>query len=320
MIDDPRWDPEMRAARLQMDAAAAKFPPVQLAEPLQAQRAVNDALQLAWARGGPVMEMAEDLWISARGRRVLCRLNRPAGPPPAALLPGLVWFHGGGWVWSSVDTHDRLVRELAAAGGVATVSVDYALSPEAKFPQALLECVDVVRGLAEEAEAWGIDAGRLLLGGDSAGGALAFGTALALRDGGGPDLAGLLAAYPVTDVDFAAPSYREFAEGYGLTAAAMRAYWDVYLRDAADRANPLAVPARADLAGLPPVLIQLAELDVLRSDGERMAERLRQAGVDCTLHLYPGMVHGFLRLTEAVGRARAAIADAGAWLRRTSGG
>ena len=118
MNDDPRWDPEMRAARQAMDAAAAQFPPVQLAEPLDQHRAVNDALQMSWARGGPAMEMTEDLWISARGRRVLCRLHRPRA---TGVLPVLVWFHGGGWVWSSVDTHDRLVRELAAAGGVATV-------------------------------------------------------------------------------------------------------------------------------------------------------------------------------------------------------
>jgi acetyl esterase len=321
MSDDPRWDPEMRAARQAMDAEAAKFPPVQLVEPLDRQRAVNDALQMVWARGGPAMEMTEDLWIVARGRRVMCRLHRPRA---TGVLPVLVWFHGGGWVWSSVDTHDRLVREVAAAGGVAAVSVDYALSPEAKFPQAVLEGAAVVRRLAAESEAWGLDASRILLGGDSSGGNLALATALALRDGaaspgGGPKLAGLLAVYPVTDPDFEQPSYREFAEGYGLTTAMMRAYWGAYLRDSADRANPLAAPARADLAGLPPTLIQLAELDVLRSDGERMAARLRAAGVDCTQLSYPGMAHGFMRLTETVTRARVAVADAGAWLRQAAG-
>jgi acetyl esterase len=267
------------------------------------------------------MEMTEDLWIFAHGRRVLCRLHRPRS---SGLLPVLVWFHGGGWVWSSVDTHDRLVRELAAAGGVATVSVDYALAPEAKFPRAVLECAGVVRRLAAEAEAWGLDASRVLLGGDSSGGNLAFATALALRgghagQGGGPKLTGLLAVYPVTDPDFEQPSYREFAEGYGLTTAMMRAYWDHYLRDPDDRADPLAAPARADLVGLPPTLIQLAELDVLRSDGERMAARLLAAGVECTQLSYSGMAHGFMRLTETVTRARSAVADAGAWLRRVAG-
>lgn len=315
MTDDQRCDPEMTAARRAMDTAAAKFPPVQIAEPLDQHRAVNDALQMTWARGGPVMEMTEDLWIFARGRRVLCRLHRPSA---SGVLPVLVWMHGGGWVWSSVDTHDRLVRELAASGGVAAVSVDYALSPEARFPQALLECVAVVRRLAAEADAWGLDPARIVVGGDSAGGNLALATALALRDSGGPQLAGVLAAYPVTDPDFNQPSYGEFAEGYGLTTAAMKAYWDLYLRDAADRANPLAAPARAHLAGLPPTLLQLAELDVVRSDGERMAERLLAAGVDCTVHTYPGVLHGFMRLTEAVTRARIAVADAGTWLQRVA--
>ena len=315
MNDTPRWDPEMRAAKQAMDAAAAQFPPVQLAEPLDQHRAVNEALQLAWARGGPPMEMTEDLWIFARGRRVLCRLHRPRA---TGVLPVLVWFHGGGWVWASVDTHDRLVRELAAAGGVAVVSVDYALAPEAKFPQALLECVGVVRRLAAEAEAWGLDPSRLLLGGDSSGANLALATALVLREAEGPRPAGLLAVYPVTEPDFESPSYREFAEGYGLTTAAMRGYWDAYLRDAADRANPLAAPGRADLTGLPPTLIQLAELDVLRSDGENLATRLEAAGVECTRITYPGVLHGFMRLTEAVAAARIAVSDAGTWLRRVA--
>ena len=106
-------------------------------------------------------------------------------------------------------------------------------------------------------------------------------------------------------------------EGFGLTTAAMQSYWDLYLRDHADRANPLAAPLRADPRGLPPTLIQLAELDVLRSDGELMAEKMRAAGVDVTLETYPGMAHGFLRLTEMVSAARDAVASAGTWLRKT---
>jgi len=171
MSDDPRWDPEMRAARQAMDAAAAKFPPVEVVEPLDPQRAVNDRLAMAAARGGPAMATTSEFWIYANGRRVFCRLHRPRA---SGVLPVLVWFHGGGWVWLTVDTHDRLVRELATAGGVATVSVDYTLSPEAKFPQALAECVGVVRGLAARATEWGLDASRIVLGGDSAGGNLAI--------------------------------------------------------------------------------------------------------------------------------------------------
>jgi acetyl esterase len=243
---------------------------------------------------------------------VLCRLHRPRRD---SALPVLIWFHGGGWVWSSIDTHDRLARELAVTGEVAVINVDYALSPEARFPQAVHECAAVVRHVAAHAAAWGIDPARIMLGGDSAGGNLALATALALRDGADPTLAGLLCAYPVTDADFDTPSYHEFAEGYGLTRAAMQAYWTLYLRDPADRLNPLAAPLRGDLRGLPPTLLQLAELDVLRSDGERMAAALEQAGVAVTLETYAGMLHGFMRLSAAVGTTRTAIASAGAWLK-----
>ena len=320
MTDTLAWDPEMRAARVKMDADAAQHPPVVLQQPLGSHRAVNDLLNLIWAQGGPEMAETSDRWVFAHGRRVLLRCHRPRTD---AALPVLVWFHGGGWVWSSVDTHDRLVREYAAAGDVAVVSVDYTLSPEAKFPQALMECAGVVRALAgmapAEAAAWGLDTSRMFLGGDSAGGNLAFATALLLRDEGGPKLHGILTPYPVTGSDLDTPSYHAFGEGHGLTRAGMAAYWDMYARDAADRLNPLAAPVRAHLAGLPPTLIQAAQLDVLHSDSVLMAERLAAAGVDVTLETIPGVLHGFMRLTSAVGAARAAVARAGAWLKGRAG-
>ncbi len=312
---DERLNPEMRKARLRMDAAAAAFPPVTLAAPLDESRAINDRLNLLWAEGGPKMLLTSDRWVFARGRRIQCRMHRPSAEPT---LPVLVWFHGGGWVWSSIDTHDRLVREYAAAGNVATISVDYALSPEARFPQALLECADVVRRIAAEAADWGIDPARIVVGGDSAGGNLALAVALLLRDTGGPNLCGLLTAYPVTSADFTTASYHEFAEGYGLTRASMMAYWDLYTRDAADRLNPLAAPLRADVTGLPPTLIQVAELDVLRDDGTAMAEKLITAGIDTVFESCPGVLHGFMRLSRAVAVARDAIARAGIWLKRVT--
>ncbi|MCW3475178.1 alpha/beta hydrolase [Limobrevibacterium gyesilva] len=305
-----RWDPEMRAARQAMDDAAARLPPVLMTEPFGPSRAINERLAMMWGQGGPAMAETTEHWVLARGRRVQCRVHRPRTD---ARLPVLVWFHGGGWVFQSIDTHDRLVREYAAAADVASVSVDYALAPEARFPQAVLECAEVVSALA--GMEWGLDASRIVLGGDSAGGNLALTTALRLRDTGGPALRGILTPYPVTDADFESPSYVEFAEGHGLTTASMQAYWDLYVRDPVDRMNPLAAPLRADPTGLPPTLIQLAELDVLRSDGERMAEKMRAAGVDVTLQTYPGVLHGFVRLTQAVAKARDAVADASAWLR-----
>jgi acetyl esterase len=313
MTETSRWDPEMLAFQQEADAFAANYPPIRLELPLDPHRAVNDLLNLRTAEGGPEMAETTERWVAARGRRIFCRVYHPRVDRP---LPTLVYFHGGGWVWASVDTHDRLVREYAAAGEVAVVSVDYALSPEAKFPQALEECAAVVRHVAEHGAAWGLDTDRILLGGDSAGGNLALATALFLRDTNGPKLDGILAAYPVCDSGLDTASYDEFGSGYGLTREKMAFYWSVYLPHAADRHHPLAAPLRADLTGLPPVLVHLAELDVLRSEGEMLAARLREAAVPVELETFTGVTHGFLRATGGVQKARDAVARAGAWMRR----
>lgn len=314
----PELDPEMRAHQAAYDAIAAEYPPILLQEPLDPQRAVNDAINTRISAGGPAMADSADRWVLARGRRVLCRVHRPRAD---GLLPVLAYFHGGGWVWSSVDTHDRLAREYAVAAGCAVVLVDYALSPEARFPQALLECAGVVRWIAEHGGEWGLDGSRIAVGGDSAGGNLALGTALLLRDEGGPGLhkpalRGVLTSYPVCDSRFDTASYRAFGGGeYWLSEEKMRFYWGVYAGHAADRMNPLAAPLRARLEGLPPVLVYLAELDPLRSDGEAMVGRLRQAGVATEFAVFPGTIHGFMRATERVAKARDAVARGGAWLR-----
>jgi acetyl esterase len=239
--------------------------------------------------------MAEttERWVAARGRRIYCRVHRPRTDHP---LPALVYFHGGGWVWGSVDTHDSAARGLAAAGGVATISVDYALSPEARFPQALEECAAVVRHVAEHGADWGLDPGRILLGGDSAGGNLALATALLLRDSSGPPLTGIVLGYPVCDSRFNTPSYQEFATGHVLTREKMAFYWSAYVPHEADRTHPLAAP--------------------LRSEGEALATRLREAAVPVELMTYEGTLHGFLRATDGVQKARDAMAKAGAWIKQ----
>jgi acetyl esterase len=305
----------MAAFTAAAEQAAAKYPAIRLEMPFEPQRAINDALNLPFAAGGPLMADTAERWVAARGRRIFCRVHRPV---TSRALPVLVYFHGGGWVWSSVDTHDRLAREYAAAGEVAIVSVDYALSPEAKFPQALEECAAVVRHVAAHGAEWGLDQDRILVGGDSAGGNLALATALKLRDEAGPKLRGVLATYPVCDSRLDTPSYQEFGAGYGLTRERMAFYWSVYVPHEADRLHPLAAPLRADPAGLPPTLVHLAEFDVLRSEGEAMAARLKAAGVRVECETFAGVVHGFLRATASVQKARDAVAKAGAWLRRTA--
>jgi acetyl esterase len=313
---DPRWDPEMLAFSAMMEEEGAKHPPITLALPLDSARATTEALNLPLCAGGASMAESSDRWLPIRGRRLQCRLHRPA----AGKLPVLIYIHGGGWVWNSIDTHDRLMRDYASGGGCAVLGPDYALSPEAPFPQALEECAAVVRWVAREGAAWGLDPTRILLGGDSAGANLAMGVALLLRETDPAlKLQGLLLNYGVFDADLDSPSYREFADGYFLTREKMRFYWECYAPRPADRLNPLAAPLRADLKGLPPVLLHVAELDPLAAENHAMAARLREAGVPVRFELFPGTAHGFLRALNHVAEARRAVTLAGAWLRERLG-
>lgn len=316
MMTDPRLDPEMAAFSRRMEAAMAGQPPIVFpspprAAPFDALRRLNDAPQEPLAAGGPAMAETRDLWWPLRGRRALLRLHRPRPGP----LPVLLWFHGGGWVWGSLDTHDRILREYAAASGCAVLGLDYSLAPESPFPVALEECAAALRFLAAEGARFGLDGTRVALGGDSAGANLAAATALLDAEAASPvPLRGLLLAYGVFDHDLSTPSYREFAEGYGLTRDKMRFYWDAYCPDPVARLSPLASPIRGELSRLPPTLLHVAELDVLASENNGFAERLRQSGVPLELEVFPGTVHGFLRAVGEVGAARRAVAAGAAWL------
>jgi acetyl esterase len=313
---DPRWDPEMLAFNAMMEEVATRHPPIAMTLPLDEARATTEAMNLPLCEGGPVMAETSDRWLPICGRRLLCRFHRPA----AGTLPVLVYIHGGGFVWNSIDTHDRLMREYAAQAGCAVIGPDYALSPEAPFPQALEECAAVLRWVATQGAAWGLDPARIVVGGDSAGANLAMGAALLLRETDpGLKLSGLLLNYGVFDADLDTPSYREFADGYFLTREKMRFYFDCYLPRGADRLNPLASPLRADLRGLPPVVLAIAELDVLASENHAMAEKLRAAGVGVESRVFPGTAHGFLRAANHVRAAREATAMGAEWLKRIMG-
>ncbi|MFN3448303.1 MAG: alpha/beta hydrolase fold domain-containing protein [Roseococcus sp.] len=318
MTNDPRLDPEMAAFTAMMAERTAGLPPIVFpspprSAPFDVQRRLNDGPQEFLAEGGPVMAESRNLWAPIRGRRMLLRLHRPRTDAP---LPVLIYFHGGGWVWGSLETHDRIMRSYAAAAGCAVLGPDYALSPEAVFPQALEECAAVLRHVAREGAALGLDPARIALGGDSAGANLA--AAVALLQAGRPDpvpLRGLLLNYGVFDHVLDTPSYREFAEGYGLTLEKMRFYWDAYCPDPVARLSPLASPMRGDLSVLPPTLLHIAELDVLASENFAFAEKLRHAGVALEMQAFPGTLHGFLRALGRVGAADRAVAAAGEWLR-----
>ncbi len=319
MPNDPRLDPEMAAFTAMMEA---RMQPIALpspprAAPFEPLRRLNDGPQEALAEGGPVMAESRDLWWPLRGRRTLVRLHRPAAAGP---LPILLYFHGGGWVWGSIDTHDRLMRAYAAASGCAVLGLDYALSPEAVFPQALEECAAALRFAADLGATLGLDGTRIALGGDSAGANLAAATALLNAEAADPvPLRGLLLNYGVFDHDLSTPSYREFAQGYGLTREKMRFYWDAYCPDPVARLSPLASPLRGDLSRLPPTLLHVAELDVLASENHAFAEKLARSGVKLELEVFSGTVHGFLRAQGRVGATDRATAAAAAWLRAQMG-
>jgi acetyl esterase len=306
-------DPELAAFFRDVGQETSKYPPIRMEVPYEPHRRTLETIALKATSGGPVMAETSDRWVAARGRRIICRLYRPRVDET---LPVMVHFHGGGFIQSSIDTHDRLSREYAAAGDVAVVSVDYSLSPEAKFPRALEECAAVVRYLSEHGPEWKVDGSRILLGGDSVGGNLALTVALLLRDTNGPSLKGIFASYPVCDSRLDTPSYQSFgAGGYGLTLEQMRFVWDHYVPHEIDRLHPLAAPLRADLKNLPPVVLVLPEMDVLRSEGDAMAAKLAAAGVPVQTEVIQGMVHGFLRACGSVQRARDALALIGELLR-----
>ncbi len=233
--------------------------------------------------------------------------------------PGLVYFHGGGWVVGNINTHDGACRMLTQFAGAVTVSVDYRLAPEHRFPAPADDCYAATEWVLANAERLSIDPNALVVGGDSAGGNLAAAVALMCRDRGGPSLAMQLLIYPVTDFDRDTQSMRDNAEGYLLTKTTMRWFDDLYLpeknREQA-AADPYAAPLRAtELAGLAPALVIVAGHDPLRDEGVAYANKLSQAQVPTTLLEYPGQFHGFFSMTKFLDQATQANYLASALIR-----
>jgi acetyl esterase len=248
----------------------------------------------------------------------------PHGPIPLRLYrhgegsnprPVLVYFHGGGWVIGDLDTHDTLCRQLAIASGCVVVSVDYRMGPEHPFPAAVDDACAATRWVVAHATALELDATRLAVGGDSAGGNLAAVVALTLR--GEVPLAFQLLIYPATDQHRTHPSHQRNAQGYLLTADAMTWYHDHYITDPAQdtdwRASPLLHP---DLSGLPPALVLTAGYDPLRDEGIAYAQRLSEAGVRASLLSFERQIHGFILMGRVIDEANEAVALCADALRR----
>ncbi len=217
--------------------------------------------------------------------------------------PGLVFFHGGGWVIGDLDTHDQTCRFLAQRAGVTVISVDYRLAPEHPFPAPVDDAIAAFRDIAEHAADHGLDPARIAVGGDSAGGNISAVVSQVTTAEKGPAPAFQLLIYPAVDATREWPSYELFGEGFLLTRDDMRWFWGHYLPAEADRSDTRISPLLADdLTGLPPAYVTTAGFDALRDEGEAYAERLREAGVPVTLRRHPGLVHGFANL---VGKGRA---------------
>ncbi|MCX4777722.1 alpha/beta hydrolase [Streptomyces sp. NBC_01264] len=286
------------AARRLCDAMAAVFPGPGDPDALRAAASGSPG-------GGPEVASARD--ADADGVPVRIYDPEPGGGEGRPLV---AFFHGGGWVMCGLDTHDALCRALAVASGAVVVSADYRLAPEHPWPAAPDDALTVLLWARARAAALGCDPARLVVAGDSSGGNLAAVTALRT-----PELvAGQLLFYPPLDASMAHPSVAEFARGHFHTAAHMAWYWDQY---GGDPDHPHVSPLRApDLSGLPRTLLVLADCDVLRDEGLAYGRRLGEAGVDCGIHLAPGVFHGFLGLPLPA--AAAAIGAAGAWVAATA--
>lgn len=271
-------------------------------------RAVNDN-PMAFGPP-PAVARVEDLAIALPGRTLPARLYVPEGA--ASPAPLVVFYHGGGWVIGTLETHDATCRALARASGAAVLSVGYRLAPEHPYPAPVEDCYDALVWAAANAADLGCDPARLAVAGDSAGGNLSAAVTIMARDRGGPVLRHQLLIYPVIDDDFSLPSYAENGGGeYFLGNAMMRWFWDLYVGDAAEA--PLARVGRTtDLSGLPPATVITAQFDPLRDEGMAYAARLKQAGVAVDAAIAPGMIHGFFSMFQVVPDALPWIEHGGA--------
>jgi acetyl esterase len=315
MIDN-RLDPQIRYILEQAEAKGGA--PLESLTPVEARQAAIDGLA-PW-RGAPEpVASVEDVTIPGPEGAIPLRIYTPerAGPRPA-----LVYFHGGGWVLCNLDTHDVICRAIARRAGAVVIAVDYRLAPEHKFPAAVIDCYAATCWVAANAARLGVDAHRIAVGGDSAGGNLAAVMALQSRDESGPPIALQVMVYPVTDLSsFETASYREFADGYYLTAAEMEWFRGHYLTRPEDAPSKQASPLLVhDLRGLPPAVIITAECDPLRDEGEAYGARLKEAGVAVCCTRYDGMIHPFFSWSGAVRQAREAIAHVAAAVAACGGG
>lgn len=296
---------------LAMMAAAA--PSAHTRPSLHARRqSLAQLMQFAHAEPA-ALNVTDDVMPGPAGN-IPYRLYAPA--EASAPLPGFVFFHGGGMVAGSIETHDRVAATLAQATGCRLISVDYRLAPEHKFPAAVEDAIAATEYVAREAAALGIDAHRLVVGGDSAGATLAAVVCQYAREMG-PTISVQCLICPVLDFEETSPSREAFAEQHLIDRATLEADLADYLPEGADTADPRISPLRAlNLAGLPPAIIHTAEFDPMRDEGAAYAKRLMAAGVAVEHACHEGMIHNFHAMGALLPQARLALAQIGEQVRR----
>lgn len=267
----------------------------------------------------PELESVNPLSIAAPDGAIPARIYTPKTlRRNNGLAPCLVFFHGGGWVIGDLDSHDVVCRKLAHEGELIVISVDYRLAPEHKFPAAIDDAVAATKWVAGNAKELGVDASRLTVGGDSAGGNLAAVVALTARDEGGPKLAGQVLIYPATDFSRKHASHREPETSILLTHSVIGWFSDHYL-GSADISDWRASPSQAEkFTGLPPAYVLTAGADPLRDEGDEYAVRLKDAGVPVMYKHFPGQFHGFFTMGKLLQQANVAASEIGAWLKALS--
>ena len=298
-------DPQVKLLISKMEKLNA--PPLNQLSPEQARENMNAATALA----GPPEPVAliNNIRIPGPSGEIPIRIYKPENDGP---FPALIYYHGGGWVTCSLDTHDNICRSFSNRARCVVASVDYRLAPEHKFPAAIDDAYYAAKWIFDNAKSIDCDSTRIAVGGDSAGGNLAAVVSILSRDRGIPDLIFQLLLYPVTDISNTnTVSYENFAEGCWLTKADMEWFRDHYLEKEDDCKNIHASPLLAkDLSGLPNAFIITAGFDVLRDEGEAYAQRLQQAGVSAYLSRYNSMIHGFLSMDGVIDKAKDAINEA----------
>lgn len=289
-LEDPQLSVQVKKFLKTLNGSGG--PPLETLAPVEARKVLADA-QAAVEVDLSGVEVSERI-IEADGFRIKLHIVRPEGVK--GILPVFVFIHGGGWVLGDFPTHERMVRDLVVLSGAAAVFVNYTPTPDDKYPRAIDEIYAATKWVSEHGSEIDVDGKRLAIVGNSVGGNMATVTCLKAKENGGPEIKVQILMWPIVDADFETESYRLFGEDRFLSTSLMKWMYDMYIEDPAKRADIHASPLQANvgqLKGLPPALIQVAENDILRDEGEAYGRKLDEAGVPVTSLRYNGMIHDF---------------------------